>query len=87
MPNVKIVLAGKDKENLPVKAVVIRGKRWGHNGETFDTAQSVPAGQATVTVYFVEGNGTVEVEVPDTTDTVTLKITSDDASSATVGFV
>ena len=87
MPNVKIELAGKDKENLPVTAVVIGGKRWGKNGESFATPQFVPAGQATVTLHYVEGTRTVERDVPDTTNTVTLKITSDDASSATAEFV
>ena len=61
MPMVTVTLEGPDKEN--VAYVRLGDKRWGDNGEDYDTPQAVAAGAQAWTVRFprTEAGNTLDV--------------------------
>ncbi len=76
MTNVTVTLTGEDKEN--VQAVVLGGKRWGLNGEPYNKAQAVDAGQQNYLVDFPKSDSKGQIQVPDQENAVLTVDAGDD---------
>ncbi|HEV2911991.1 MAG TPA: hypothetical protein VGX92_01630 [Pyrinomonadaceae bacterium] len=76
MPNVTVkIVGGKDKENL--SAVTVGDKRWGENGASWGSSQSVPAGKETSIGAYYSGKRSAVATFDLGNNDVIIEITAD----------
>jgi len=83
MPKITVTLTGADKEN--VQAVVLGDKRWGLNGEPYDTEQTVAAGDKDWIVDYPNEQSDGTINVPDQESAVLTVDAEDDDTTVTLG--
>ena len=83
MPKITVTLTGADKEN--VQAVVLGDKRWGLNGEPYDTEQTVAAGENDWIVDYPNDQSDGKIDVPDQDTAVLTVDAEDDDTTVTLG--